>query len=97
MDGEVDGEVEGEVDGELDGEVEGDGEDDGDGDDGVVGTTPPVHTVPFKANDDGTGFDPVHDPLNPNDAAPPVATAPFHPALRTVTVDPDWDTEPFQS
>jgi hypothetical protein len=58
-------------------EVEGDGETGADGegeageeDDGGVAV--PVHATPLRANADGDGLLPVHDPLNPNDTVAPV-------------------------
>jgi tetrahydromethanopterin S-methyltransferase subunit C len=44
---------------------------------GVVGVALPVHVTPFTAKLVGAGLLPVHDPLNPNDAVPLVATEPL--------------------
>jgi hypothetical protein len=96
----VDGLVEGEADGDVDGLVDGDVDGLVDGDvDGLVGglVVPPVQATPLRENAVGTGFEPVHEPLKPNDAVPPVPIEPFQAALRTVTAEPDWVTVPLQS
>src|SRR6185312_11987733 len=59
--------------------------------------TAPVQVTPLSVKEAGAGFEPVHEPLKPNDAVPLVAIALFQAALRTVTVEPDWVTVPFHS
>ncbi len=50
---------------------------------GVVGVgvgvpvVAPVHVVPFTANEVGTGLEPLHEPLNPKLAVPPVPRDPL--------------------
>ncbi|HEY0533074.1 MAG TPA: hypothetical protein VGD29_15910 [Actinoplanes sp.] len=44
---------------------------------GGVPVVLPVHATPLRLNAVGTGLLPFHDPLNPNDAVPLVATAPL--------------------
>ena len=56
---------------------------------GVVVLVAPVHVVPFSAKLVGAGLLEVKVPLNPNEAVPLVAIAPFQPALVTVTAAPD--------
>src|SRR5688572_6493516 len=66
---------------------------------GVVGPgfVEPVQVVPFSANDDGTGLLPVHDPLKPNDAVPPVAMPALWAALRALTWSPFCVTVEFHA
>jgi hypothetical protein len=60
--------------------------------------TTPVHTVPFRVNEAGTGLlEPLTLPLNPKLAVPPVASAAFQATLATRTSAPDWLSVPFQS
>ena len=60
--------------GGLDGEDDGDGDGEpGPGEDGVGDpVTPPVHVTPLSAKLVGAWFEPVHVPLNPKPALPPV-------------------------
>ena len=68
---------------------------------GVVGSgvpvTSPVQAVPLSAKVPGTGLLPVLLPRNPNEALPPVATAPLYEALFACTRVPDWVRVAFQA
>ncbi len=44
----------------------------------VVGVAEPVQATPLRAKAVGAGLEPVHDPLNPNEALPLVASAPLY-------------------
>jgi hypothetical protein len=44
---------------------------------GVPVARSPVQVVPLRVNGAGTGLLPVHEPLNPKLAVPPVAMAPL--------------------
>jgi hypothetical protein len=47
------------------------------GEGGAVEGVDPVHVVPLRTNDDGTGLLPFQLPLKPNVAVPPVGTDPL--------------------
>jgi hypothetical protein len=53
--------------------------------------------VPFKVKAVGAGLLLVHEPLNPNDAVPLVATEPLYPAFFAVTCAPLWLTVALQA
>jgi hypothetical protein len=58
----------------------------------------PVQVTPLSEKLVGAGLlEPFHTPLNPNEAVPFVAIAPFHDGLVTVTALPLWVTEAFQA
>ena len=62
-----------------------------------VGSTPPVHTVPFSVNVVGTPtWSPVTEPLKPNDAVPPVGIDRFQSTLDAVTLAPEAANVAFQ-
>jgi hypothetical protein len=66
---------------------------------GVVGlgvVTDPVHVVPLSANDAGTGFAPLHEPLKPIEVEAPVLSDPFQLMLAAVTRVPAWVQVAFQ-
>jgi hypothetical protein len=65
----------------------------------VVDVPPPVEPVqatPFRANEVGTAFVLPEVPWKPADALPPVARAPFQPALVALTAAPLWLKVAFQ-
>ncbi|GAB3809342.1 hypothetical protein GCM10027605_44110 [Micromonospora zhanjiangensis] len=69
--------VGGSVDGVGVGDVDSDGAGEADVVVGVGVTTEPVQVVPFRVNAIGTGLLPVHVPLNPKSAVPPVGMFPL--------------------
>jgi hypothetical protein len=79
-----------ETDGEADADADADGDAEVGADVGVLLETAPVHVVPFRLKEVGTGLDPVQAPLNPKLVLPPVGIDPLYDRLETVTFAPDW-------
>lgn len=57
---------------------------------GVGVVTDPVQVVPLSANDAGTGFAPLHEPLNPIEVEALVRSDPFQLRLAADTRGPAW-------